>query len=78
MKIKKKSGEGGQGEYERRFEVFVKMEKKKFAGDLGRGVRFGGSGRISEVFVKILKKIRAGHVESGEGGGGQGWMLTKK
>ena len=34
-------GGGGQGGYERRFEVFVKIQKKKI---LGGGRSWGGSG----------------------------------
>ena len=35
---------GGQGGCERRIEVFVKIQKKKFWGG-GGGVRWGGGGR---------------------------------
>ena len=38
------SGLGGQGGCERRIEVFVKIQKKKFSG--GGGGRWGGRGRV--------------------------------
>ena len=40
------TGWGGQGGYERRIEVFVKIQKKKFGGggSVAEGVRWGGSG----------------------------------
>ena len=83
-------GVGGvQGECERRFEVFVKMQKK-FRGwgsgsgeGLVWGVRMdkweggqGGCGRRSDVFVKNKKKMFSGSGGwgSGWGGGGSGWM----
>ena len=37
-------GEGGQGRYERRTEVFVKIQKKYFLGGGGSGGGSGGSG----------------------------------
>ena len=57
------SGEG-QGGCERRIEVFVKIQKKKFLGGGGVGGSVGGVGlggqggceRRIEVFVKIQKK----------------------
>ena len=55
MKIQKKklgwgregSGLGGQGGCERRIEVFVKIQKKKFwgGGGVGGGVGLGGGGQ---------------------------------
>ena len=38
-------GLGGQGGCERRIEVFVKIQKKKFGGGGGRWGGGGGSGR---------------------------------
>ena len=43
MKIKKKIGGACQGECERRIEVFVKIQKKKFGG-VGGGVGLGRGG----------------------------------
>ena len=69
-------GLGGQGGCERRIEVFVKIQKKKWGGGGvgGRGRDWGGGGggqggceRRIEVFVKIQKKLGGG------GGGGSGW-----
>ena len=37
-------GGGGQGGCERRIEVFVKIQKKKWGGGWGSGVRGEGSG----------------------------------
>ena len=39
-------GLGGQGGCERRIEVFVKIQKKKFGGGGGGGGRWGGRGRV--------------------------------
>ena len=77
---------GGQGGCERRIEVFVKIQKKKYFGG-GVGVRgsggqwevsgWGGQGgceRRIEVFVKIQKKkffFWGGG--SGGSGSGSGW-----
>ena len=66
---------GGQDEYERRINVFGKIQKKNylfffFGG--GGGVGSGGQGRCeqrSEVFVKIKQKIKGGF----GGRGGSGW-----
>ena len=73
---------GGQGGCERRIEVFVKIQKKKFffLGGGGRvcwGVGVGlrgqsGCERRIEVFVKIQKKIFGGGGGRGGGGGGGG------
>ena len=68
-------GLGGQSGCERRIEVFVKIQKKKFwgggsggsVGGVGLGGGGGGQGgceRRIEVFVKIQKK---------KFGGGSGW-----
>ena len=91
MKIQKKklgwgregegSGLGGQGGCERRIEVFVKIQKKKFlrggggggGGRWGVGVGLGGHRvDVNKVFVKIKKKKKL--AGSGWGGGGSGWM----
>ena len=68
--LKNREGGGGQGECERRFKVFGKMQKKNPVGDLGRGSGLGGGGFgwISEVFAKIQKQF----------GGRSGWMWAKK
>ena len=61
----------GFGECERRFEVFVKMQKKiggGGGGGLGRGVRIGGPG------VKIKKKKKKHFGVVGSGWGGSGWV----
>ena len=78
-KLKKKirwgggGGEGGQGGCERRIEVFVKIQKKKFAGEGQDECE-----RRIEVFVKIQKKKNGwGWVGRGLVGGVSGWMLTK-
>ena len=74
----------GQGGCERRIEVFVKIQKKKFGGG-GGGGRWEGSGwgqggceRRIEVFVKIQKKNLGGGGPVGGGrvgvGLGSGWM----
>ena len=47
------SGWGGQTGCERRIEVFVKIQKKKFGGGGGLGRGQGGCERRIEVFVKI-------------------------
>ena len=75
---------GGQSGCERRIEVFVKIQKKKFflggggrgwvGGQWGVGVGLGGQSgceRRIEVFVKIQKKKNFffGGVGSGGGGG---------
>ena len=80
-------GLGGQSGCERRIEVFVKIQKKKFflGGGVGwsvGGVRLGGGEggqggceRIIEVFVKIQKKkffFWGGGVGGSVGGGGVG------
>ena len=68
----------GQGGWEGRIEVFVKIQKKKIGGGvggLGRGGRLGGHGgceRRIEVFRKIHKKWgvgRWGQVGGRVGGG---------
>ena len=88
MKIQKKklgwgregegSGFGGQGGCERRIEVFVKIQKKKF---WGGGGSVGGSGRVGgqsgcerriEIFLKIQKKKFGGGWSVGGGGVGGG------
>ena len=45
-KFKKKMGGGGQGGFEQRIEVFVKIQKKKNwgGGGLGEGSGWGGGG----------------------------------
>ena len=79
-------GGGCQGVCERRIEVFVKIQKKKWrgpgSGRGGGGWGRGGQGlceRRNEVFVKIQKKWRGGGSGRGDrvGGGGSGWMWTK-
>ena len=54
-------GGGDQGRCERRSEVFVKFQKKKyfffFGGGRGEGRGQGKHEQRSEVFVKIQKKI---------------------
>ena len=83
-------GLGGQSGCERRIEIFVKIQKKKFGGGVGWGRWGGGSGwgqggceRRIEVFVKIQKKhfFWGGRSGGGVGGsvggvglGGTGWM----
>ena len=67
----------GQGGCERRIEVFVKIQKKKFFLGGGGGVRVvlgGQSGceRRIEVFVKIQKKFWGGGGVRW-GGGVDGW-----
>ena len=68
-------GLGVQGGCERRIEVFVKIQKKKFgggSGGSGGGSGMGGQGeceRRIEVFVKIQKK----NWGRGVGRGGSGW-----
>ena len=61
-------GGGGQGRYERRIEVFVKVQKKWG----------GGEGVGGRVWENSPKKIGwgGGRVggEVGLGGGGSGWM----
>ena len=73
------SGWGGQSGCERRIEVFVKIQKKKWGGGgsgggvdgwVGRGVGVGlggqsGCERRIEVFVKIQKKNLGGGVGGG-------------
>ena len=79
-------GLGGQGGCERRIEVFVKIQKKKFflgGGGVGGGVGVGlggqsGCERRIEVFVKIQKKIffffwGGGGGRGSVGGVGLGW-----
>ena len=72
-------GGGGQGEWERRSEAFVKIKKNIyfFLGGVGSGgVRFGGGGgqggweQRSETCVKIEKK------KFGGGGVGLGGGVT--
>ena len=68
---------GGQDECDRRIEVFVKIQKKKFGWGEGRlGVGLGGQGRCArriEVFVKIQKNWG---VSGGVGGReGEGWAI---
>ena len=69
---------GGQGGCGRRSEVFVKIKKKGFRGQVvGGRVGVGGQGgceRRIEVFVKIKKKIEGGGVGSRIGGVGSGRM----
>ena len=74
------SGLGGQGGCERRIEVFVKIQKKKFlwGGGVGGGVGVGlggqsGCERRIEVFVKIQKKKLGGGSEGGGSVGGGVW-----
>ena len=74
-------GFGGQSGCERRIEVFVKIKKKNFFGEVGgrgrggvgggRGWGQGGCERRIEGFVKILKKFFLGDGGRGGGGGGQ-------
>ena len=56
VKIKKKSGGGGQGRCERRSEVFVKIQKKKIVGS-GRGMGSGlwGGGGVRMDVKEELK-----------------------
>ena len=70
---------GGQGEWERRSEACVKIQKKNAGGGEGVGVgRVGGGGGQggcewrSEVFVKIQKKKMGGGGGSGQGGSSWG------
>ena len=54
-------GLGGQGGCERRSEVFVKIQKKKWGwGGSGQGGGQGGSEQRIEIFVKIQKKSGKG------------------
>ena len=77
------SSRGGQGRYERRIEVFIKIEKTIWG--VGAGEGSGGSGglgrceRRSEVFVKIQKQMggrvgREVQVGGRVGGGGSRWI----
>ena len=72
--------DGGQGECERRMEVFVKIQKKNWGVGSGRGrvgVGLGGQGgceRRIEVFEKIQKYFFLGGGSRGRVGGGSGWM----
>ena len=77
-------GGGGQGGFERRIEVFVKIQKIKLGGGGGGvGLVWGGGGRVNEE-LKFLGKLQkkkkyfffflggGGGEESRERGGGQG------
>ena len=66
-------GGGGQGGCERRIEVFVKIQKKKWVGEGGGGVRFGG------VRVDVIEELKSfwensqkKKIRGGGGGGGVG------
>ena len=48
---------GGQSGCERRIEVFVKIQKKKFGGGSG-GVRLGGGGVGGGVRVDVNKELK--------------------
>ena len=82
-------GLGGEGRYERRSEVFVKIKKKSGwevgsgGGGFGWGCQ-GGYERRIEVFEKILKNGEGGWVGGRSGGGpvggpvgGSGRVCTK-
>ena len=68
-------GGGGRGGCERRIEVFVKIQKKKFG--VGEG---GGRGRVFwGVRVDVIEEVKSFWEDSqkknsGGGGGGSGWM----
>ena len=69
------SGWGGQGGCERRTEVFVKIQKKKFF--LGGGRGWVGGVRVDvnqelKFFGKLKKKNWGGGGGEGPGGGGGG------
>ena len=71
-------GGGCQGGCERRIEVFVKIQKKKFGGGRGGG---GGGGRDGcDLRIKVFGKIHKKEIGGGSGGGGRvcgvgsGWM----
>ena len=79
-------GGGGQGGCERRFEVFVKIKKKKkknFCGGVQGGGRvgFGGEGRVGggggqggcERRIEVFVKIQKKKNWTGGGRGGGGW-----
>ena len=78
---------GGQGGWERRIKVFVKIQKKLFGGGgglggvgVGLGGGQGGCDRRIEVFGKIHKKFFFfgwGGIGLGRGGGGSGWMSNQ-
>ena len=62
----------GQGGCERRIEVFVNTQKKKWGGGLGRGVELGVRVNVNEELKflrKFTKKIRGG------GGGREGGQV---
>ena len=63
---------GGQGGCERRIEVLVKIQRKKWGGVRGVGLVGGQGGceRRIEVFVRIQKK-------NGELRGGGGWWYGR-
>ena len=68
-------GLGGQGGYERRIKVFVKI--KKNGGGSGRRGGQGGCEQRIEVFGKWQKKIGGGREGRSVGSrvaGGSGWM----
>ena len=65
---------GGQGGFERRIEVFVKIPKKKNGEGVWRGggggrVRGGGQGGC-EQRIEIFGKIHKKDIPGGGGGGG--------
>ena len=61
-------GGGGQGGCERRFEVFVKIQKKKLG--WGReGLGLGGQGGCDRRIEKFFGKIQGGGGGQGLGGG---------
>ena len=67
------SGWGGQGGCERRTEVFVKIQKKKYfffwGGWVGGGGGQGGCESRIEILWKIKKKTKLGGGEVGSMGG---------
>ena len=70
----------GESGCERRIEVFVKIQKKKYGGGGGGGGRWGvgvggqsGCERRIEIFLKIQKKKNLGGGVGG--GGGSGWRV---
>ena len=63
---------GGQGECERRFEVFVKMQNKSSGGGgLGRG-------RVEFFLFFLGGGVRMEKCGGSSRGGWSGWMWTKK
>ena len=82
-------GGGGQGGFERRIEVFVKIQKIIFLGGYRGGVRWGvglvGGGRVDvNEELKFLGKFKKKRFFFGGGGsgwwwgggGGSGWIRT--